>query len=613
MEAPVAEEGTALYHYQKRGLTKDRRQRLYHINKGLDILTNKEDTLYIDLLRHKAINHYYLDDFDSTVQAATKLISEAEEEDTWNKARGHFFRGWAFRKLGLNEVAFKNSFRAKELFIKLSDSAYAGRAWFNMAIVQQNAGDYAGAQQSATETLKFLHPERDSSFIAAAYNEIGRSYYSQSLYADASSAYLEASNLSVNNNDNIIHSANLANSLSKTGNIGEATEIFKRLLKTEDLLPELKIAYQLELAYLRHQQDPSLDISKELEAARLFFLERNDLRKLQLTYKYLINYYKERDPKLAAEYARKRLSAAITYGNPQSKLNALENIVELGSPVESRSAALEFISLSDSLSNARMRTRNLFAKIQYDEEQKELEILGLETENALQLARIAKQQQRMTIFGSLGVVLVLVSLFILYYFRQRHKREKQQQVSATEARISKRVHDELANDVYVLMTQLENKISEDASDQLENIYERTRDISRENSRVRTGKEFKEELNGMLNSYTPAGARLFINNLEEMPWESVPPGNQIAVYRSLQELMTNMKKHSKAKVVVIDFRQEKDYIRIKYADRGVGIDETDLKYRNGLQNVENRISSIEGSFTFESNLGEGVKAYFSIPL
>lgn len=111
MTIPVAEEGTALYHYQQRAFTKDRREKLFHINQGLKILESKEDTLYVDLLRHKTINHYYLDELDSTVNAASDLIIVAGDEELWNKARGHFFRGWAFIQLGKNEASFQDSFR----------------------------------------------------------------------------------------------------------------------------------------------------------------------------------------------------------------------------------------------------------------------------------------------------------------------------------------------------------------------------------------------------------------------------------------------------------------------------------------------------------------------
>ncbi|MFT6754570.1 MAG: signal transduction histidine kinase, partial [Urechidicola sp.] len=45
--------------------------------------------------------------------------------------------------------------------------------------------------------------------------------------------------------------------------------------------------------------------------------------------------------------------------------------------------------------------------------------------------------------------------------------------------------------------------------------------------------------------------------------------KITIYRILQELMTNMKKHSKASHVVITFIQKPKRIFINYLDNSIG--------------------------------------------
>ena len=74
-------------------------------------------------------------------------------------------------------------------------------------------------------------------------------------------------------------------------------------------------------------------------------------------------------------------------------------------------------------------------------------------------------------------------------------------------------------------------------------------------------------------------------------------------------MINMKKHSQCSVVFITLSNNNKNIEIKYADNGIGIKEQ--KFKNGLQNVENRIESINGTITFESN--KGLKVKISIPI
>ena len=77
---------------------------------------------------------------------------------------------------------------------------------------------------------------------------------------------------------------------------------------------------------------------------------------------------------------------------------------------------------------------------------------------------------------------------------------------------------------------------------------------------------------------------------------------------LQELLTNMKKHSNASIVVLSFEKSGKYLIINYKDNGIG---TSLTKRNGLQNTENRIQSINGTITFESEINKGFKAIIMI--
>jgi signal transduction histidine kinase len=88
--------------------------------------------------------------------------------------------------------------------------------------------------------------------------------------------------------------------------------------------------------------------------------------------------------------------------------------------------------------------------------------------------------------------------------------------------------------------------------------------------------------------------------------------KIIVYRVLQELLVNMKKHSRCSLVVITFKKNKNKLQIDYSDNGVGASLDKKNSRNGLQNVENRILSIKGNITFDTNTGKGFKTSLSIP-
>lgn len=613
-ETSTVEPDSAHYHYQQQANTKDRRKKLEHINRALNLLQEKDRDLHLKLLRQKVVNHYYLDDIDSTLLAATLLIEQARVDNNLElQAQGYFFRGWAYKGLEENTSSFEDSFKAKELFIQLGDSAYAGRAWFNMAIVQQNGGDYSGAQKSATQTLRWLHPQNDSSFISAAHNEIGRSYYAQRLYEQAVREFEQAYLFGTTPQSAYVHRVNMAINFGKIGKEAEAIALLNQLLLIPNLSEDRRMVVKRNLAYLEWQQNPSQDISKELGSSYRYFKETNNYRQLLLSLNQLVIYHQSQDSSKALEYAREHLNIASDYGNPEIRLDALGQLIELSPPEQSKDFAKEYIRLSDSLTHARLQVKNLFAKIQYDEEQKELEILKLENRAARQDAELAVQRQRLFGVGAIAVILFLGGGFMFYYLQLKHEKEQLKQSIQVEARIAKKIHDELANDMYVVMTQLEDKVPAKYIDQLENIYLRTRDISRENSSITTGGEFSSHLMGMLQSYIPAGGRFFTPGFENVPWTSLSEEIQITIFRSLQELMTNMKKHSNSQVVVIDFNYTTSLFTITYTDRGVGMSQEKVKFKNGLENVENRISAVAGSINFESSEGEGVKATIKIPV
>ena len=86
-----------------------------------------------------------------------------------------------------------------------------------------------------------------------------------------------------------------------------------------------------------------------------------------------------------------------------------------------------------------------------------------------------------------------------------------------------------------------------------------------------------------------------------------------VYRSIQELLVNMKKHSDASLVAITFKELDNFIIINYTDNGKGADKNKMVLKNGLHNIENRIYSIKGGIEIHSNLGEGFKVQIKFPV
>ncbi len=206
---------------------------------------------------------------------------------------------------------------------------------------------------------------------------------------------------------------------------------------------------------------------------------------------------------------------------------------------------------------------------------------------------------------------VFSSMLLFYQLVQRHKKERLLDTYAAETRLSQKIHDEIGNEIYGTLNYIENEdvISgvkkEKLIAQLDKIYLLTRNISRENNDIDVGLRYPVQLKLMLGSYIDPNVNIIVKGVSKIMWHKVDSTKKIVLYRILQELMVNMKKHSKATVVLVDFSSERKKIKIVYSDNGVGIYGCPkLKSKNGLQNVENRMVSIGGTLTFDTKAEKG---------
>ncbi|MEO2566053.1 histidine kinase, partial [Clostridium tertium] len=96
--------------------------------------------------------------------------------------------------------------------------------------------------------------------------------------------------------------------------------------------------------------------------------------------------------------------------------------------------------------------------------------------------------------------------------------------------------------------------------------------------------------------------------------------QIAIYRIMQEILNNIKKHSKAKYVDIKINYIKDYIYIYIQDDGIGfnVQETLINTkqkgnRYGLIGIFERVKQLRGKIEVKSSKGEGTIYKIRLPI
>jgi signal transduction histidine kinase len=76
-------------------------------------------------------------------------------------------------------------------------------------------------------------------------------------------------------------------------------------------------------------------------------------------------------------------------------------------------------------------------------------------------------------------------------------------------------------------------------------------------------------------------------------------------------LSNISKHANAKNVSISITNHNDYLNIIVQDDGKGFLEKHEK-GIGLKNIEERITSIDGTITIESTIGNGSSITIDIP-
>ena len=102
----------------------------------------------------------------------------------------------------------------------------------------------------------------------------------------------------------------------------------------------------------------------------------------------------------------------------------------------------------------------------------------------------------------------------------------------------------------------------------------------------------------------------------LPEDSAPMPKEtaIALFRIVQEGLTNIIRHAGARSVTLRFALERDACRITLADDGRGFDAADPKFRwsHGITGMRQRVRALGGQFEIESTPGAGTTLRVSIP-
>jgi len=592
------------------------------LNKKTDssIRLNILDTLMFYSKQREDLNYQY-----KSLMLKTRLLSKFDIEKAIlsskelkalaEKKHDTIYAGKALLKLGLynrriNKIqeSFNYYNQAYVNFKLTNDSVNSAKSLLEMSKIQYNLGDFTGSKTTIIDGLKYLNNSIKNNTRVGLYQSITVVLKEEGAFEKALEYNNEANRYFVSNYYSRVLKNTKANLLADKGYYDEAISILENLeykIKKKNSSEYSRI--QDNLGYIHWEKD-SLNIISEklLTTAQETRLQNNDVKGLVASNMHLAEFYFRTKPLKSLKYAQEALLNATKIKSMVSQLEALNYIIDLKE--NPKKEALLFTEISKKIKNINQNNRELYSETRYENEKLLKENFIIETD------RLKKEKQNF--WYLLGfIIMALSTLLIVVILKSRHAKAQQQKVLDTEKRISKRIHDELANDVYSSMVQLENNTASvsEVVNNLEDIYHKARDLSQEKSTIRSNKEFIDDLKKTLASFKTEDTNVIVQGLIPDIWIDISNEKKLIVDRVVKELLVNMRKHSSASIVSVIFSRKNNIVKIGYTDNGVGTLKNKISKGVGLVNAENRIEAIGGSFIFDKSARKGFKIGVEIPI
>lgn len=199
-------------------------------------------------------------------------------------------------------------------------------------------------------------------------------------------------------------------------------------------------------------------------------------------------------------------------------------------------------------------------------------------------------------------------------------------------RMSRELHDELGQALTVMKLRL-NFIEKDLLEHqtklkqeceygiqyIDQVIENVRRLSRDLSPIIL-EDFglSAALRWLINNFAKNYTIKVVLNMIDID-SSLPRDSHVVVYRTVQEALTNIGKHSQAKNVSITIHEEGDRVLFSIEDDGIGFDEEGAVTRSpeekglGLATMKGRVQIVGGVLDLWTEQGKGTRITLSIPI
>ncbi|MFD2034656.1 sensor histidine kinase [Belliella marina] len=264
---------------------------------------------------------------------------------------------------------------------------------------------------------------------------------------------------------------------------------------------------------------------------------------------------------------------------------------------------------------------------------------------------LAEENKRRTLWVVIISFMALISLMTIYLIMLRRSRKAKEQIGALnetanmqiiameeakheavreeQRRLGQDLHDGLSSSIASIKHQLE-VLSLDTEDpilkkklaamqsQITNAYEIARNKSHEwfnTDGGQQGQTFEQQIRLLIDSALPDSHYQKDIHIDEGALQHIPIDTRIALFRIIQEAITNIIKHAKANRVSILLYEEAGSLMLAINDDGIGLKnkKSDLGSSSmGLKSIKRRVQYLNGKM--EINFGsQGTELAISIPI
>lgn len=353
------------------------------------------------------------------------------------------------------------------------------------------------------------------------------------------------------------------------------------------------------------------------------------------------------------------------YDRALEYVNHASNSIDLSDTTRSKSYIYYYLSRiyeetedHEKAFNNLLKATDLRDKLNY--EQNSLEIARLNVRYQTQEKELALLKEREKVRDTRnmlgGSVLLIVFISITYYLVQKNTKRKQllaesekdlerqkvlsllkeQELVSIDAMIAgqekerQRLANELHDDLGGLLasiklhfhTLLDNEATEsnkkfEKTDSLINeAYDKVRAIAHaKNSGVIAKEGFLRSLEEMADKVSIAN-NLTVTVIEHGLDERLENSLELSLFRIIQELITNVIRHSNATEANIHLTKHDDTLNIMVEDNGEGFDSSGITLKSGgmgIKSIDRRVAFLNGTMNIESEVGQGTTVIIEIPI